>query len=630
MLVRGLPPQQEAIRDRCVHPTGKLVEFKAAEVEQSIPERFEQIVGKYPGRIAVKTSNRQFTYEQLNGAANRVARAILAQRGEREESIALLLEHDTPMIVAIIGVLKAGKICVILDPSFPRPRNAYILGDSQVSLLVTDRKNLSLAKELAQDKCLLMNIDDLDAGLSIEKPALSISPSPDHLTYIVYTSGSTGEPKGVLQNHRNGLHEAMLYANGLHISVHDRLALLYSCSVSQGMKITFGALLNGAALCLFNLHKEGIGNLTGWLIQEEITIYFSIPIVFRQWVSAFTGQETFPKLRLIQLGSDSVTPRDVQEYKKYFSTNSILVVRLGSTETGTLRRHFFDRETPLVEEMVPVGYAIDDMEVFLLDEEGKNVDGNRVGEIAVKSRYLAVGYWHRPDLTRAKFLQHPGGGGDEHIYLTGDLGRMLPDGCLLHLGRKGFQVKIRGYRVEPAEVEMALLDHGSVREVAVVAREDQDGSPRLVAYFVPKSKPGPGVGELRSFSKQKLPDYMIPSAFVKLPALPLTPNGKVNRPSLPDPGKSRPDLDTPLVLPRTPVEEELAEIWAEVLSLDQVGVDDDFFHLGGQSLLATQILSRVRQRLEVDLPMNVLFAKATIHQLALTITEMRAMKLNHK
>ena len=233
-----------------------------------------------------------------------------------------------------------------MDPSLPRARIAHMLEDSQAALLLTDRKNLVLSEEqlTLKDESLLMNIDESDAGISTENPVLSIS--PDHLAYIVATSSARRDSrKEFCQNHRNSLHEAMLYANRPSYFSEDRLALLYSCSASQGLKIALGALLNGAALCPYDLKEVGVGNLAAWLVQEEITICISIPIVFRQFVGTLTGQEKFPRLRLIQLGSDSVTLREVEGYKKHFSPDTILVVRLGSTEAGTLRRYFWT-ETP--------------------------------------------------------------------------------------------------------------------------------------------------------------------------------------------------------------------------------------------------------------------------------------------
>jgi len=278
---------------------------------------------------------------------------------------------------------------------------------------------------------------------------------------------------------------------------------------------------------------------------------------------------------------------------------------------------------------VPVGYAVEDKEVILLDEGGCEVGVGQVGEIAVKSRYLAAGYWREPELTKARFLLDPNGG-DQRIYLTGDLGRMEPDGCLFHLGRRDFQVKIRGYRVEVSEVEMALLEHAAVKEVAVASREVQSGDRRLVAYFVPTGQPAAGVRELRNFLKDRLPDYMIPSAFVMLRTLPLTPNGKVDRLALPEPEKSRPELGTPFVAPSTPVEEELSRIWAEVLSLDQVGIRDNFFDLGGHSLAAARVVSQVIKQFQLELPLQSLFQSPTVAEMAMIITENQAKKVGQE
>jgi len=273
----------------------------------------------------------------------------------------------------------------------------------------------------------------------------------------------------------------------------------------------------------------------------------------------------------------------------------------------------------------PVGYPVEDMEVFLIDEEGKKVGFNRVGEIAVKSRYLSPGYWRMADLTRAKFLPDPNGG-DKRIYLTGDLGRMLSDGCLYHLGRKDFQVKVRGYSVEVAEIEMALLSLASIKEAVVAPWEDQSGDQRLVAYLVPNNGFASSVSQLRSFFEDRLPDYMAPSAFVFLDTLPLNPNGKLDRRALPAPAPTRPELDTLFVAPRTSVEETLVRIWAEVLGLDQVSIHDNFLDLGGHSLKATQIISRVIDRFRVELPVKSLLEAPTVAEMAVVITQNQAKK----
>jgi amino acid adenylation domain-containing protein len=597
------------------HP---FVQFGTEEIEQSIPDRFEQQVAKYPERIAVKTRNHVLTYDELNKTANRMARAILAQREKEDEPIALLLEHGADAIAAILGVLKAGKIYVPLDLSYPRARIAGMLEDCAATLIVTSGKNLSLAHELSQSVRQLVNIEELDPKLSTDN--LSLSLSPDTLAYILYTSGSTGQPKGVVQNHRNLLNHIKGETNSLHICVDDRLTLLRSSSVIGGTRAIFSALLNGATICPLNIAEEGLSKLTKWLLQEEITIYDSVPTVFRNFVGSLTGDERFSKLRIIRLGSEQVYKRDVELYKSHFSPDCIFVNSLGITEAGSVRHYFIDKETSITGSIVPVGYALDDKEVLLLGDDGKKVGFNQMGEIAVRSRYLSLGYWRRPDLTRAKFLSDPNGG-DERVYLTGDLGRMLPDGCLEHLGRQDLQVKVRGNTIEVAEVEEALLELSAIKEAVVVVLQDKSGNQRLVAYLAHDNCAAASVSELRSFLKNKLPTYMVPSVFVFLDALPLAPSGKVNRSALPEPEWNRPQPIAPFVAPRTPVEKMVADIWTDVIGLERAGVKDNFFDLGGHSLLATRILSAVRDLFHVEVELGALFDHPTIEELALMITE---------
>ena len=603
-----------------VHPTNAFIRFEEEETEQSIPQRFEQQVSRYPDRLAVKTKNHQLTYAALNKFAKRVARTLLAQRGEGAESIALLLEHDASMIAAILGVLKAGKVYVPLDPSFPYARNAYILEDSRAGLIITNNENRSLAESLSENRHSLINIDEISATLSDDNVDLPIS--ADNLASIIYTSGSTGQPKGVVQNHRNLLNVAMRYTNGFQINAEDRLTLLQSYSVAGSVSNMLGALLNGASLFPYNIKEEGLIGLADLLIEEEITVYHSVPTVFRQFANSLTGKEEFPGLRLIRLGGEPVYAEEVRLYKKYFPSDSIFVNSYGASEAASVLRYCVDKDTEISGAAVPVGYPLGDVEILLLDDEGAAVGFDHVGEIAIKSRYTSPGYWRRPDLTRAAFITDPHDEG-ERIYRTGDLGYMQPDGCLVVTGRNDFRVKIRGFRIEVAEIELALRGLTKVKEAAVVAHEDQRGEKQLVAYVVPQPERVPTISELRDTLKDKLPDYMVPAAFVVLDALPLTPNGKLDRLALPAPSLARPELDTNFVAPRNALEEQLVEIWVEVLDVTRVGVHDDFFELGGHSLRATQLVSRVREVFRVELPLLSLFEEPTIAGLAERIEEAR-------
>ncbi|MCZ6535256.1 MAG: non-ribosomal peptide synthetase, partial [Chloroflexi bacterium] len=336
----------------------------------------------------------------------------------------------------------------------------------------------------------------------------------------------------------------------------------------------------------------------------------------RQW--AEMGGE-FPKLRLIRLEGDQTLTGDVEIYKKHFASNCFLVNGLGATECGIVRQYFINQHTE-VHSIVPIGYDVEDMDVFLHDNEGQPVPINTVGEIVVKSKYLSQGYWRDPKLTQSAFSLERREG-NQRIYRTGDLGRMQPDGCLTYLGRSDSQVKIRGHRVEIADVESALLEVEDVKEAIVLALEDRPGVLRLIAYLVPSTQPAPTPSSLRRALEIRLPQHMIPSAYMILDALPLTAVGKVNRRSLPKPGNQRPQLDYEYEAPRTPTEVELGRIWMEVLGLGEVVVYDRFLDLGGDSLLGIKVVSRIVRAFQIEVPLRSLFDAPTISEMAIIINQ---------
>jgi acyl-coenzyme A synthetase/AMP-(fatty) acid ligase/acyl carrier protein len=496
-----------------------------------------------------------------------------------------------------------------------------MVDDSQAALIVTNDRQLSLAKAWERDTRHVLNLDSLDGSVATENPGLLLPPNT--LAHILYTSGSTGRSKGVVQTHGNILHKIMINANALHLSSDDHLTLLYSCSYSASVKCIFGALLNGATLYPYDIKGQGLAPMADWLDREEISVYFSVPTVFRNFVANLTGEGLFPKLRVVYLGGEPVTARDVELYKKHLAAHCVLVNSLSSNETGPIRQYFITKDTLITGNVVPVGYATQDNEVFLLDESGAPVGVNSIGEIVVKSHYLTPGYWRQPERTAQAFTPAPEGGG-ARIYRTGDLGRLRPDGCLEHLGRKDFQVKIRGNRIDVLEIELSLLSLANVKEAVVVARQDQTGEPWLAAYVVPARQPAPTISALRRTLRGKFPDYMIPSAFVLLEALPVSPNGKVGLRALPAPARTRPELEAPFVAPRTSLEQGVARIWAEILGLEQVGINDQFLDLGGHSLLATRIVSRIRETFQVDIPLQSLLEAATVAEMAVLIGQRQA------
>lgn len=623
----ALPLEQAAIRAMCFHPSGTFVEFPEEDVERSIPERFEKVVRRYPDRIAVKTRDCEFSYRQLNQAANRIAHAILTQRAVQVEPVAILLPNSAPALAAILGVLKAGRFYVLLDPSFPLTRLKLLMQDSGASLLISDNQNSSLTHELVSTHSSRLNCDELDLNVSAEDPGLYISPNA--LAFIIYTSGSTGAPKGVVHSHRNLLHNVMNVSNILKMCAEDRSTVFASFGTGQAVTDINVALLNGASLYPRNIKEEGLNSLASWLIEEGITIYRSSATAFRSFVETLSGKEWFPNLRLIKLGSEPVLAKDVESCRRHFTRGCVLVNALSITEALTVCLNLIDTEISVTGNSLPVGYALADTIVRLFDDSGNQVGVNHVGEITISSQYLSPGYWRKPDLTQKAFASDPNRS-SERVYWSGDIGRLSSDGCLYHFGRKDFRVQIRGYSVELAEIEIALMGFEDIEEVIVVAKENNKGDTRLLGYLVPRKNQKPSLNGLRRALREKLPDYMVPSSFVILHSMPLTPSGKVDRRALPDPGRSRPDLDQPYVPPRTPGERQLAEIWAEVLSLDQIGIDDNFFDLGGHSLAATRVVSQVIKKFRLELPLKALFESPTVAQMATVIVEHRAKKLGEE
>jgi amino acid adenylation domain-containing protein len=587
------------------------------DVEQSVPDRFEKVVSLHSNRLAIKTAKHALTYDALNKAANRVACVVLEKSRNSDTPLVVVFDHDAPIVVAILAVLKAGKTCVVLDPSYPEQRAAHIIEDSQATLILTNSKNLPLAHKFAQPGHQLFNIDEIDLNVPAENLGLCIS--PDAFAFILYTSGSTGQPKGVIQNHRNVIHNALRYASGCRIGPQDRVTLLASLGTGQGTPTAFSALLSGAALYPLHVKQEGVADLGRWLRTEEITIYISTPSLFRSLVGTLTGQEEFPKLRTIRLGAEQIRKSDIELYKKYFSEKCLLALFLSATEAGNLCQYFVDKATEIPGDTVPAGRPVDGIDILLLDDSGKEVGLNEIGEIVVKSRFISPGYWRNPELTKAVFLPD----GDKRLYHTGDLGRLLANGELEHLGRKDFQIKIRGYRVEVAEIESALLQLDQVKEAIVVAVKSGNGDAELAAYVVPNGRPAPGASEFRRLLKEKLPDYMIPASFVMLEAFPLNPTGKVDRQALPPPTKDISERNGDFVPPDQTVEHQLVQIWEEFLGVHPIGLRDSFFDLGGHSLLAAQMMHRVEQVCGQKLPLATLLAGPTIEHLAQALIEQR-------
>lgn len=601
-----------------------VIPFSRDDIERSVPDRFRTVVNACPERFAVKIGSQSFTYAELDRFSDYIAGEIIAICGTKSSPIVMLLGYGISAIAVILGILKSGNFYVSLDTSCPYSKLRDFIEDIRPSLTITDYDNLSASMKSIRNKCQILNIDDIKPGFSEKKIGIDIS--SDALAALFYTSGTTGRPKGVKRNHASILYGAWSNADNYSVAVEDRRSLLSSWDFAVSATDIFTALLNGATLCPYNTKAFGASRLSDWLAEEDITLFNPPVVIFRQFLDMLSGDERFPSLRMIFLAGQTLYKQDVEKFGKYFPEDCILVNRMGLTEFGRPTQFIIDRQTEITGDTVPVGYAVEGTEILLIDGDGKKADLNHIGEIAIRSRYLSPGYWRDPELTAQKFLQDPEGG-DRRIYLTGDLGRMRPDGCLEHLGRKDFQVKIRGFRVEMSAVEAALHAIDTVKEAAVTAHDHPSGDKYLAAYIVPAEHPPPTVTALRRALAEKLPDYMIPSAFVIMEKLPLTATGKTDRRALPVPDRIRPELDTPFTAPGTPAEKMLADIWAEILELDRIGIHDNFFELGGNSVQAARIVSRIRDAFQTELPLREFFEKPAVSDIAAFILREQARSI---
>ena len=618
---------QDRVRLQSVGHSGRFRPFRREQLEQPITSLFEQQVALHPERVAVKTRNESMTYRALDAAATRLARAITrhARPTGGVESVAFLFGQTSAAVTATLAALKARRPYVPLEPSHPQERLVEILNDARATLLVTDSRHLPLVNALS-DKWPVLNVDELDAFVVPEAPMV-LHPATD-LAAIFYTSGTTGKPKGVMQDHRGILHRVMIDADGYGIHPGDRLSLLSPPTYSVSLRNLFGAVLSGATVCPFDFEVEGLGRLARWLIEERITIFSATPTVFRHFAATLTGEEDFGDVRLVDVGGEGARKTDVELYKRHFSPACILANTLGCNEAGVYRRYFIDRNTVIDGDIVPVGYGVADKEVVLLSH-GKEVAPNELGEIAIRSRYLPSGYWGRPDLTDAVFVPDPDGGG-QRLYLTGDMGEMRPDGCLIYRGRKDSRAKIRGQFVDLAELENSLLQHDGVTEAVVKAVERYGNRTQLVAFVVASPEAALTTRKLRRFLARTIPAFMVPSKFEFLSALPKLTNGKVDRQALVLPDETRGAVrqieradGPPYVAPIETIEHQLVEIWEELLRVHPIGVRDNFFDLGGDSLMALQMIEEVELRCGEPVPAAALIGGATLGELAKMLVEQR-------
>ncbi|HEX2204129.1 MAG TPA: non-ribosomal peptide synthetase, partial [Longimicrobium sp.] len=553
---------------------------------------FEAHARRAPRAPAVRHRGRELAYGEVDAAANRLARRLRALGVRPEDRVGVAVERSPELVVALLGILKAGAAYVPLDPEYPEERLAYMLADAGVSALVVSG---GVPPALSAHRGAVVSLEGDRAALeALPSGAPDVDVDAEGLAYIVYTSGSTGRPKGVALPHR-AMARLVAGESDLVLAPGDRAGQTATLSFDAAAWEIWAALAGGACLVVLDreetLSPPALARRVG---EEGVTVLFLTTALFNQ-VAAY-APETFRGLRMALFGGEAADPEAARRVLERGRPGRLLHM-YGPAESATYATGHAVEAVPPGAATVPIGRAVPWTRVFVLDDSLRPVAEGGEGEVYVGGEGLARGYFGRPALTAGRFVPDAvSGEAGARLYRTGDVVRVLPGGVLAFAGRVDDQVKVRGFRIEPGEVTAALAAHPALSRAFVAAREDAPGERRLVAYVVPRAE-APSSDELRAFLARTLPPHMLPSAFVALEALPLTPNGKVDRRALPAPPSDRSAFANEYVAPRTETERAVARIWAEVLGFGEVGAEDGFFALGGHSLAATQVVSRVRETL---------------------------------
>ncbi|HEY9640849.1 MAG TPA: amino acid adenylation domain-containing protein, partial [Coleofasciculaceae cyanobacterium] len=591
--------------------------------DRSIHQLFEAQVERSPDAIAVQFNGNSFTYRELNHGSNQLAHYLQTMGISAGARVGICMERSVEMVAGLLGILKAGGAYVPLDPSYPIERLRWMIEDAEVSVLLTQHHRL---ESFGDTEATLICLDrDWEAIAQASEANPTNQTNADDLAYVVYTSGSTGTPKGVAIPHR-AVNRLVCNPNYMQWQVSDRVAQVSNLSFDAATFEIWGALLNGAQL--IGIDREvSLSPLAfaAQLQQQQISVLFLTTALFNQM--AQDAPTAFGGLRYLLFGGEAVDPRWVQTVLRQGAPQHLLHM-YGPTESTTFASGYEVQTIAADDTTLPMGQPIANTQIYVLDPHLKPVPIGVRGELYIGGDGLAQGYLNRPELTAERFIDNPfqGNGGSHstpspRLYKTGDLARYRADGNLEFLGRVDDQVKLRGFRIELGEIETVLSQHPAVQTAIVLLHEVQLDK-RLVAYIVSHQKLSLPMSDLRQFLKSKLPDYMLPSTFVRLDALPLTANGKVDRRALQLLAPTPEPVDSPQ-MPQTTIEQTIATLWQQILGLEQIGIHDNFFEIGGHSLLATQLMSRVRDAFQMEVPLRNLFETPTIAGLANTIATMR-------
>jgi amino acid adenylation domain-containing protein len=590
-----------------------LAEVEGYSGEQCIDQMFEAQAQRTPDAIAVILEDKFLTYQQLNEQANQLAHYLQNLGVKPQVLVGICLERSLEMVVAILGVIKAGGAYVPIDPNYPVERLNFILEDTQTPILLTQQDLLAnLATTTAQVICLDRESEIIQR---YSRENLVDKINIEQLMYVIYTSGSTGKPKGVMIAHQGIVNQLHWRQNTFGLSATDKVLQNISFCFDPSVWQIFWPLCFGGQLVLPRKdgHKDS-NYLVQLILEQQITICAFVPSMLRMILEE-SGIAQVKSLRHISCGGEALPVDLIERFFERLKLDGVLYNVYGPTE-ASIDATFWKCQPNSSYAIAPIGQAIENASVCILDENLQPTPTGEVGELHIGGVGLALGYLNRPELTADKFIVNPFSSKLERLYKTGDLARVLPDGNIEFIGRIDHQVKVSGFRIELEEIETTLHQLPNVQEAVVIARGDDKQASRLVAYLVPKLGQTLNISDIRNSLKQNLAEHMMPKAFVILKALPLNVNGKVDRHALPEAEQTRQQLDIEFIVPTSQVETQLVEIWQQLLSMESIGVKDNFFDLGGTSLLALQMLREIEQRFAQKLPLATFLKAATVEELA--------------
>ncbi len=594
---------------------------------------FTNWVNSTPENSAICQGDRSWNYSELSTSAHTLAQILLSHEVKRGEVVAVFGSRSFGLIASMMGVLLSGGVLLTIDPKLPSHRQQLVLQESKTKYLLCIGSQRPEEKEIWES--LAVTYVDADTGIALNSKTDSTEAiqlpklSPNDAAYIFFTSGTTGVPKGVLGCHKGLAHFLNWQRQTFAVNQEDRSGQLTGLSFDVVLRDIFLPLTSGATLCL---PAEGDEleptRILRWLEREQISLLHTVPSLAQSWLINVPPGVSLNALRCIFFAGEPLKDTLVGQWRETFPRGGEIVNLYGPTET-TLAKCYYRVPADTLPSIQPVGSPMPETQALILAENNQLCGIGEPGQIVLRTPFRSLGYINASEESRSRFVKNPFGNDEQDLlYYTGDRGRYRPDGSLEILGRMDRQVKIRGVRIELREIETLLGEHPSVREVVVIAREDQPGDQRLVAYVISSARQVSTTNELRRCLKEKLPNYMMPSAFVILDALPLTPNGKVDRQALPMPDQLRQEAEETFVAPRDELERQMTQIWEEVLGIESIGLRDNFFEIGGHSLLAVKLFWQIEKTFGKNLPLATLFQSGTVEALANIIRQKEELAVN--